>query len=274
MLWLIGRLRRDYATWERPVQVGVAIAIALLLSLCGALVLAPQEQRQTLLLGLFALVVVTEALVLWCSRRMVAPLTAAQRGYLQGDFDAVLAHLEPLRAAGSADARSLTLLGNTYRQLGRLEDSAAVLSEAVDKSPNHHYPHYGLGRTLVVQGQYSRGLFHILQALEFGAPEGVRFDAAEAYYRMGDLDAFDALLDRLEVKGEPHRELLVADWRSRFRNEPTPNRSVIEAGLPYWNAQAERFARTPYGAAVADDVVRLQLLLKDEVQGDDEEIEP
>ena len=252
MLWLIGRLRRDFVTWERPVQVGFLIA---------------------LLVGIFALVAVAQALVLWGNRGMVAPLTAAQRAYMRGDFDTVLSHLETLHASDKADARSLTLLGNTYRQLGRLDDSEIVLSEAVDKSPNHHYPHYGLGRTLIVQGRYSEGVSHILRALELGAPVGARFDAAEAYYRLGDQSTFEALLDGLEVAGEPHRELMVADWRSRFRAESILSRPLIEVGLPYWKAQAERFAHTPYGVSVALDAARLQSLLKDEVQGDDEKIE-
>ena len=39
------------------------------------------------------------------------------------------------RVRAKADARTLTLLGNTYRQLGQLGESEAVLSEAVDKAP-------------------------------------------------------------------------------------------------------------------------------------------
>ena len=54
-------------------------------------------------------------------------------------------------------------------------------------------------------------------------------------------------------------------WVEFFRRkEPvfTQLRELIEAGLPFWEGQAERFAVTPYGASVRNDVSVLKSLLK------------
>jgi tetratricopeptide (TPR) repeat protein len=258
MLFLARRIRRDFTTWERPVQLSFVIGLLLLGVLLVLLFLAPQEQRMTLLIGFGTLMLVTQLIVLWGNRRMVTPLTRAQRAFMAEDFLKVLAELEPLHASGKADFRVLTLLGNAYRQVGRLDDSLRVLSEAVDKSENHHYSLYALGRTLLVRGQFEEGAAWIEQAVAAGAPNIVCLDLAEAYLRAEQSERARHLLNEIAAAEEPHRALALAYWRYRVGLGKFPDRTQILAGLAYWQAQAERFAATPYGKAVADDVNALQ----------------
>lgn len=261
MLWLISRLRRDFALWDRPTRLGFLLAITLLVVAMALFFIAPDAQRQTVIIGIGALIIVTQILIMWGNRGMMSPLTQAQRAFLRGDMDVTVAQLEPLRASGEADVRALTLLGNAYRQLGRLDESADVLSEAVDNSPNHHYPLYGFGRTLIVQGHYAEGAAYVERALDAGAPAIVRLDLAEARYRQGQIEVLMVLLPDVDVTDEPHRELLMAFWRWRFADAPPPAHHLVEAGLPFWQGQAERFVDTPYGVSVAEDVDLLKTLL-------------
>ncbi len=85
------------------------------------LIAAPPEQRSIILISFAGLLIVIEISVLWGNRGMVSAFTQAQRLYLDGDFAATRDLLESVRA--KADARALTLLGNTYRQLGQLDQS-------------------------------------------------------------------------------------------------------------------------------------------------------
>lgn len=265
MIWLASQLRKDFRAWDRPTQIGFGVAVILLAGIVMAFFAVPAEMRQTVCFGAAALFAVIEALVMWGNRHMVTPITRAQRAYLHNDFEGALAELEPLRRDGTADYRTLTLLGNTYRQIGRLDESAAVLSEALDKSTDHHYSLYGYGRTLIVQGRYAEGASLIERALTNGAPPVVKLDLAEAYYREGRANEARAMLDQSSAGDEPHRMLMSAFWRAQLGLGLKPEAALIRAGLPYWEAQAERFAQTPYGAAVALEVAQLQALLKQEV---------
>jgi tetratricopeptide (TPR) repeat protein len=262
MLFMFKRIWRDFPGWERPAQIGFIIALILLIVAFVLVVVSPQQERVRFLVAFGALLLVAQGIVLWANRGMVAPITAAQRAYLRGDFDAVIATLEPLLAAGKAEVTHMTLLGNTYRQIGRLEDSARVLSEAIDKVPNHHYSLYGFGRTLIVQGRYDDGAKFIARALAVGAPAIVNFDLGEALYRVGHHDEAMAVLRDLKHE-EPHRTLMTTYWRYRLGEGSAPTTPNIVAGLPYWQAQAERFSDTPYGQAVAEEVAQLRALMED-----------
>ncbi len=189
--------------------------------------------------------------MLWGNRGMVSAFTQAQRLYLAGDFAAARDLLESVRA--KADARVLTLLGNTYRQLGQLDESEQVLSEAVDKAPDHYFPLYGFGRTLLSEGRYTEAVVAIRRALELNAPPVVRADLGEALYRLNLPEEAVAALEAVPTD-EPHRALMVAYLLHRLGAADPPVAEVVQAGLPYWEAAAERFRHTPYGLALARDV--------------------
>src|SRR5215211_2794731 len=137
MIWLILRVQRDFKTWERSTRIAFVLGIVLLVLALVAALLAPPEVRVPVLGGAGALLLVIELTILWGNRGMISAFTRAQRLYMEGDFAGALALLEGVRA--KADARALTLLGNTYRQLGQLDESEEVLSEAIDKAPNHYF---------------------------------------------------------------------------------------------------------------------------------------
>ena len=179
---------------------------------------------------------------------------------MDGDFAGARDLIEAVRA--KADARTLALLGNTYRQLGELSKSETVLLEAVDKAPNHYFPIYGFGRTLLAEGRYAEAADAIRRALELGAPAAVQVDLGEAYYRLNrPAEAVAALRAAgTAVAAEPPRALIAAYLLYRMREAPPPAPELVSAGLPYWQATADRFLETPYGAALLFDVRELTKL--------------
>lgn len=264
MIWLITRLRRDFATWDRPTQIAVALGGVLLLAAVVIAALAPPDVRTPILIGAGLLLVVVEIAVLWGNRGMISDYAEAQRHYLAGDFESAVRVLEGLRAKKQSNARALTLLGNTYRQLGRLAESEAVLYEAVDKTPDHYFPLIGFGRTLLSRGDYARAVDAFERALEVGAPPLTRVDLGEALYRRGEPErARAALIESLGVQFEdaPERALIRAYLLYRLGESTVPTAETLRAGLPFWEASAVRFADTPYGAALREDVDHMHRLL-------------
>lgn len=255
MLWLITRLRHDFWTWERSTRIAFSIGVLLLLIAIITALIAPAEARIPILAGAGALLFVLEITILWGNRRMTSAFTQAQRLYLEGDFEGASAVLEAVRP--KADARALTLLGNTYRQLGRLEESHAVLSEAVDKAPKHYFPIYGFGRTLLSEGRYDEAVEAIRRALELNAPSVVEVDLGEAYYRLNRTEDAVVALKAADAS-EPHRALMVGYLLYRLGEAPPPTEEVVRAGLPYWQASAARFRETPYGIALETDIIEMQ----------------
>lgn len=251
MIWLITRLRRDVQMWDRATRVAFASAVALLVVAVGIALVAPPDARLPILVGAVALLIVLEVSVLWGNRGMISTFTRAQRLYLNGDFAAALDLLEAARE--KADARTLTLLGNTYRQLGRLRESESVLSEAVDKAPQHYFSFYGFGRTLLSEGRYVEAVDALRRALELGAPDGVQVDLAEAHFRLNQPDAAAAALRNVKLH-EPYRALMAGYLLNRLGSAEPPSPELLRAGLPYWQAVAERFRETPYGAALSNDI--------------------
>jgi tetratricopeptide (TPR) repeat protein len=253
LAYITRSLMHRFKTWERPAQIAVVLALALLVGVIAVASFGPPDVRAPAIIGIIGLMLVTQAVVLWANRDLISSYTAAQRKYLAGDFEAARDLLEAERAAG--DVRSLTLLGNTYRQLAQLDASEAVLQEALAQSPDHHFPLYGLGRTLLAKGQYQEAAQYITAALDAGAPEVVKSDLGEALYRAGQGDAARQILASLDASDEtPSRELMIAYLLYRLDAGSPPSRSLVESGIHYWRATAERFASTPYGAAVAEDV--------------------
>jgi tetratricopeptide (TPR) repeat protein len=262
---LTAYIMRSFRAWDRSTQIAMLTAIFLFLPTIAVLIIGTPQLRQPALIGFIGLIIATQIIFMWGNRTMVTPYTQAQRHYLNGDFDHARQVLENLQATGKVDVRSLTLLGNTYRQLSLLVESEEVLTKALDLRPFDHFPLYGIGRTLLVKGLFAQAAAKIKQALDAGAPNIVQFDLAEALYRQGsDDDARLALRAALEIADEPHRALMAAYMLYRLGEGEAPAHDLVAAGLPYWRDSADRFLMTPYGQMLADDVQHLQALMEEE----------
>ncbi len=258
---LTGDFWRQFRQWERINQASFVLALVLLACCALAVAFGSAPVRTPALIGGFGLIVVIQLIFMWANRGMLTAYTQAQRLYLAEDFESACTILESLRQTGKADVRALTLLGNAYRQRALLDESAAVLLEALNIQPNHYFPLYGFGRTLLIQGRFDEAASLIEKALTAGAPPVVRLDAGEAYYRGGQLDdTLRVIKPGLDHADEPHRKLMGRYLLYRIDGQPPPEPMLIEAGLPYWRAQAERYHSTVYGQLLAEDIQVMQTL--------------
>ncbi len=251
----------EFPQWERPAQVGLITGAVLLVAMLAVGLIVP-AQRQNALLATGGLLLTLQLIVLWANRGMVTDHTRAQRLYLQEDFEAARDLLERIPAR-ERSANAIALLGNTYRQLGMLPQSRAALHEALALAPDHHYPLYGFGRTLLVSGEFGDAARTIAQALEQGAPAIVKFDLAEAAYRAGDLAIARHALTTLPASAEAHRNLMAHYLLYRLGEAEQPSSALVHAGLAYWQATAARFRDTPYGIVLAEDIHHMQAPAKE-----------
>lgn len=255
---------REFRNWDRASQMAFGIALLLLILAAVTLAVGPETVSQPALIGFVGLVIAAQAIFMWANRGMVTAYTQAQRLYLAGDFEAACALLENGRAAGKANFRALTLLGNAYRQRSLLDESETVLREALALQPDHHFSLYGFGRTLLIQGRYAEAAQVFQQALAVGAPPVAQLDAADACYRNGQLDEARRLVEAiLPAALEPHQHLLRQFLLYRLAAIQAPEPAIVSAGLVYWQAQVERYRQTPYGRALADDVRMMQAIVEE-----------
>jgi tetratricopeptide (TPR) repeat protein len=259
---LSARFVHIFLGWERSSQLSLLTALVLLLITLLIAAFGPSNLRQLARIGAVGLIIVIQVIIMWANRGMVTPYTQAQRAYLAENFESTRDLLEAVRVAGKADARDLTLLGNTYRQLGQLEQSEAVLRQALELRPNLHFSLYGFGRTLLVQGRYTEAMDVLRHALEAGAPSLAGLDLADAYFRQGLWEDARATLPGIQVE-EPYRLLMSQYLRYRLEIGGPPTLELMQSGLSYWRAHAERFRQTPYGQALADDIRHMQTLMKE-----------
>ncbi len=255
-------LMRTIGTWGRTAQGLLAVALVLILFAASIAALGPADWRAPAVIGIFAGLVLLQAAVLWGMRgAMLTPYAQAQRAYLDGDFEGALALLQAQRGTRSGDMHVLTLLGNTYRQLGRLSESRSVLSQALDIAPDHYFPLYGFGRTLLAEGHYTEAAETIRRAMVANAPAVVQFDLADAHYRGNRFDDARRILETiLPELHEPHRVLMATYLLYCLNAGDPPDMEALADGLAYWQASAERFRDTPYGAALTTDIHTMQSL--------------
>ena len=256
-------LWRQIRHWERPAQIAFGLVLVLLIPILSMILWGPMALRQPALIGLIGLIIMGQVIFMWANRGMLTPYAQAQKLYLAEEFEAVCRLLENIRVSGQADVRALTLLGNAYRQRGLLDRSEQVLLEALNMNADHYFPLYGFGRTLLVQGRYADAASAIEQALEQGGPAVVGLDAAEAYFRNGQPAEARRLIEAALPVEDSYRQLMGQFLLYRLDAAGRPEYDVIVAGLPYWQAQAERYRDTPYGRALADDV-RVMAILAEE----------
>ncbi len=260
---LTAYLLKQFRLWEPSTRFAFATALVLMLLAVGLLLFGPSELRQPALIGVIGLILAAQVIFMWGNRQMVTPFTQAQRFYLAEDFTAARTILEELRAADKADSTALTLLANTYRQLGMLDESEEVVKKAIEIRPFDPFPLYGFGRTLLVKGLYKESAEILRQALETGAPPLVHFDLGEALYRQGLVDEARDELIAAGNSPDAFRELMRDYLLYCMGTHEKPTREVVQAGIAYWQDHAERFRQTPYGQALANDVRQMQPLMEE-----------
>jgi tetratricopeptide (TPR) repeat protein len=266
MIWLIRQVAKDFPKWDRPTQIALVMSLALLIPTLGIAISAPEETRPIAWFGAGALLIMAQIAVMWGGRGMVSAFTSAQQAYLAGDLEKTAALLETLRERGRADMRALTLLGNTYRQMGRLEESLSRLYEALDKAPDHPFPLIGIGRTLLSDGKYDPAAETFERALAANAPqrETVQLDLAHALYRGGRTDEARAVLSESGAPEDANEALMHGYLRSRLGIGDRPSGALIAAGIAFWQNAAARFAKTEYGAALSGDLEVLSRWVEEE----------
>jgi tetratricopeptide (TPR) repeat protein len=207
---------------------------------------------------------------LFYRRRPTGPLADAQRLFVEGKFDEAAALLESLP---DESAQVKTLLGNTYRQLGRLKDSEVVLrkaltSPALKSGKAVAFPLYGLGRTLLASGDFPGAAQTITEALESGGRKVIRADLALALYLSGDesaaVEAAKSIAGMLQI--ESYRALMVNYLLHHLAEDPQAMDVMRRSsdGLEFWKSEARRFADTDYGKRLAQEIEIMERLLASE----------
>lgn len=256
-------LVKAFRSWERSTQLAFITAFILLLISFVVVITSSSNLRQSALIGVIGLIIALQLIFMWGNRTMVTAYTQAQRRYLAEDFIGARDILEAFHNTGKPNVNSLTLLANTYRQLGNLDKSEEIVKKALVLRLFDHFPLYSFGRTLLIRGLYAQAIDTLRQALQAGAPSIVEFDLGEALYRNGEFDASAELLERIrDPQQEPFRLLMTDYLLYRMRRSGIPDTVEVVAGIDYWRELAIRFQTTPYGQALADDLAFMQSLVE------------
>jgi len=261
---LVGLLKQ-IRHWDIASKVALIITLILLLLVLIVLISAP-ALRTPALIGGAGLLIALQLLVLWGNRNLVVPYTQAQRHFLDGDFEGarnvLKAYVDEQQTRGKTPtADSLVLLGNAYRNLGQLRESESVLRIAIAQYPHYHFALYGLGKVRLAFGDYEEAIKRFRQALQTGAPQSIRFDLAHALMRSGHVDDSMQIWSEFEKSDEVYRRLLAQYVLYKAGKRAAVTSELVAAGLPFWEAEIERFKKTPYAQAVERDVHEMRTLL-------------
>lgn len=262
---------------DRVRLAGIITAVMTVLIVIG--VNRVEEDKRLLLTVVLVLVMaVLQMTILLYGGPQRSALAAAQYQYRHGNFEAAAHLLEASFEHESArTVEALALLGNTYRQMGRLELSEARLREALERDEKNAMALYGLGLTRLANGHYSEAADLIHTALEQGMRPAVVADLALALH-LANQDE-ERTLEALQRAGtmlalEDYRALMVNYLLYNLREDEHPGQnepSVAHfrmqksaSGLAYWQSQARRFADTDYGRRMATEVLAIKALLNGE----------
>lgn len=190
----------------------------------------------------------------------------AQELFMAGEYGQAAQKLETwLNDGHGDDLQAQTLFGNTYRQLGELERSEALLRQAVAQQPDDPFPLYGLGRTLLAAGDYAGAIAFIQQALDRGGRKTIRAELALAHYLNGDhmTAAQEARRTARQLPMEGHRVLMVNYLLFKLQNDPQAPQMIERnaKSLAYWEEEAKRFAETSYGKQLQAEVTDIHRML-------------
>ncbi len=247
---VIAHIFKNFRLWERPSQIAFLMALILAVPALVLSVAGDDSVRGYAVASLMASLFMAQLIFLWASRGMVSDYTRAQRHFLRGEFDHAQRILTDHLSKHPKDVRAMTLLGNTYRQLGDLDRSHAILLEAINIQPMNHFPLYGFGRTLLVAGQYEQALPIFQKSLKAGGHDVTYLDIGECAYHLGDMTtAREALTKGLTLaSADENRVWMAQALLNLLDNIALPRLS--DATRAYWTAQAHLFAHTPYGEAL------------------------
>jgi tetratricopeptide (TPR) repeat protein len=250
-------LFRHMLQWDRPSQIALVLAIVLLMIALVIYANVP-DLRTSALVAIIGLTLTIQAVVMWGNRTLVTAYTRAQRLFLAGELAEAGQLLEQEIATIQANNQPvkvdlLVLLGNIHRAQGKIEISEATLREAHQRAPRYHFALYGLGRTLLVKGDFIEAARLIEQALAAGAPDAVNHDLAIARFCQADMRGAQEALERVMPTDDPARKLMAA-YITQDAIVPEPEM------LLFWNGEYERFAATPYGAFLREFLDAAQTL--------------
>ena len=226
----------------------------------GALIVMGAKDSLPMVIGVMVIASLLQSIALFGRAKDNSPFGQAQRLFVAGRYADVVYQL-----ANAKDVRSLTLAGNAYRQLVELDLSEQVLQAAVAQAPDDHFPLYGLGRTLLSQGNYAEAISYLEKSLDRGGRKATRIELALTYYLMGDVDAAlkAAKQSSRLLQLEPYRALMVNYLLYQLAQDQAAPAMMQRAseGLAYWTNEATRFAETTYGKQLQIEVEQIKALL-------------
>lgn len=269
-------LIREMTRWDIPSKIALAINLILLV-IALAIASTQPDLRTPSTVAIVGLVISLQVIVMWGNRNLVAPYTQAQRHFLAGEFEQARDVLEGFiddqqTQRKNIDVDVFVVLGNTYRNLGKLDRSENTLNIALNNRPNYHFALYGIGKTLLASGNYQGAIDAFTETLEQGGYLTTYIDLAHANYLAGHQEHVAPLLETAyerEQQGhttgelhELHRDLLSQYLLWKVGEAQAPDDGyIIRAGIEFLEAEAQRFAHTPYGQAVSKQVDELRSLL-------------
>jgi tetratricopeptide (TPR) repeat protein len=251
---------------DKRVQFAVFMGIAEWV-IVGGLFLLMDDVNPFLIGAVLGISTWLQIAALFFPRRRNRAFTEAQQAFMAGDYERAALKLETLLASpdGVDIEQTQTLLGNTYRQLGRLVESEAVLWSALESHPKSAFALYGLGRTLLAQGRFAEAAEHIRSALANDGRKTTRADLALAYYLAGETGKAgeEAASAARQLGLEPYRVLMVNYilWKTREDHLAPAMMARTREGLRYWQAEADRFADTDYGKRLQVEIEAMEALL-------------
>ncbi len=232
----------------------IAALLLLLLSVAG-----PPEARLWMALGLILLLVIVQVIMLFFRPPDRSAFGLAREAFMAGDFAAAADQLEKLVVIRPT-ARGYTLLGNTYRQLGRMQDSHAAIEHALQLRSNDAYALYGMGRLELAQGNFENASDWFDKALKAGAPGNVASDLGYAEYFLGNWEEALRILQKTTriMRLEPYRVYLtnailyalIRDKSSEAAKIASSNLQSATSGAAYWEAEIARHPDGAYAAAL------------------------
>lgn len=256
---------------DRRVIASGLLALVIALGLLTLTLFGPDAARLGAAVGLIGLLVAMQVAILFFRPADRSPFGQARAAFAADDFVGAAAQLEQMIAV-KPTVRALTLLGNSYRQLGRLDDSQARLEQALALSPKNAFALYGMGRTQLARGNFDAAADWFDKALAAGAPAPVACDLGLAEYLAGNEEAALKTLQKTTriLQIEPYRALiasailyhLLKQNHSAASAQAEANIRHSTDGLAYWQAEVERHYDTPYGQALAQIVEEVEGLLQ------------